>query len=94
MTPEELQALREKHTPKFLGAYEDGVKCCYECHDNDDYARCALCIDYINNDGPYLCDTIKVLEELEQVERQSAINYELGYEFGYRDANKKWTDKL
>ena len=40
------------------------------------------------------CDTIKVLEELEQVERQSAMNYELGYEFGYRDANKKWTDKL
>ena len=67
MTPAERQALREKHTPKFLGAYEDGVKCCYECHDNDQYFRCTLCINYINNDGPYPCDVIKVLDELDRV---------------------------
>ena len=60
MTPDERQALREKHS-------------------QDEKNQCSYCLY-----ERYPCDVIKVLDEVDQANFQAAINYERGYDNGYK----------
>jgi hypothetical protein len=57
MTPEERQALREKHRPCDLCEPDDGCLGCADCATDDDYP----------------CDVIKVLDELDRVMNAAEI---------------------
>jgi len=61
MTPEERQALREKHG-KF------GFR--------DNRTFCVFCLDDDGLDIPYPCDVIKVLDALDEADRRAVANYE------------------
>ena len=49
------------------------------------FSVCATC----NTQSP--CDVIKVLDELDQANFQAAINYERGYDDGWKACNDQWS---
>ena len=70
MTPEERQALREKHREIF----DDYGSICDYCD------KCGCGEYYVE----WPCDVIKVLDALDEADRRAVANYERGYDDGYR----------
>jgi len=73
VTPDERQALRDKHPPCVDCYLCDGVG---PLHCNE----CGL-YEYWAN---WPCDVIKVLDALDEADRRAVSNYERGYDDGYR----------
>ena len=76
MTSTEIQALREKHRDN--GIDERCETCHYviEIEEANNFEVCTA--------PPYPCDVIKVLDALEEANFQAAINYERGYDDGFK----------
>jgi len=58
-----------------------------EKHSQDEKNQCSYCLY-----ERYPCDVIKVLDEVDQANFQAAINYERGYDDGYKGsvADAEW----
>ena len=65
MTPEERQAMRDKHCPF---EYRDGTSICLGCDSES----------YIGGGTDYPCDVIKVLDATEPTEPEVPINWAAG----------------
>ena len=88
---DEIRALFTKHQLQHLGAYEDGVICCYDCHGNGTHSRCELCMEYVNNDGPEPCDVIRALR-LQAQDTVDRLTEELTASQKHRDRELKRID--